>query len=134
MNRAADLLVEQDLLREAVEAEVGAEGNLSKVAGAFIGVERGDQDIFVLAGRCLDDLATLKSEADVGDLAAAGNDRKGEANAALDRVLDRPGENLAGREVALAVGVVPGPARDRHPEIGIGARYMDFPARRQPVD
>src|SRR5689334_17771051 len=68
VDRATDLLVEQDLLREAVQPEIGAEGDLTEITGAVVGIERGDQDVLVLARRRLDDLTAVKPEADIGDL------------------------------------------------------------------
>ena len=60
VDRAADLLVEQDLLREAVDAVVGADAELAQAARALVGVERLDQEVLVALRRGVDDRPSSK--------------------------------------------------------------------------
>src|SRR6266511_898685 len=50
MDRAADLLVEQAHLREAIDSVIGADTELAEPARAFVGVERLDQELLVSVG------------------------------------------------------------------------------------
>src|SRR5690606_12226456 len=89
----------------------------------------------LVAARCgLDDLATLEPQADVFNLAAAVDRRETVADRALNRILDRRGEDLTVREVALAVGVHPGAPLDAEPQVGIRAGDVDLLLTGQPVD
>ena len=63
VDRAADLLVEQDLLREAVDAVVGADPELAEPARALVGVEHLDQELLVALGGRVDDSARPRSAA-----------------------------------------------------------------------
>ncbi len=71
MDGAADLLVEQDVAGEAGDIEVGAEGELAEVAGAFVGIEVFEQIVLALGGTGIDDFAVFEAEADIDDFAAA---------------------------------------------------------------
>ena len=113
VHRAADLLVEQDLLRAGGDAVVGADAELAEPARALVGVEHLDQEVLALLGRGVDDLAVLEAEAHAGHLAAAVGGRERERDLAVRRVLDRAGEELAVGHVVLARAGDPGAARRR---------------------
>ena len=60
VDRAADLLVEQDLLGEAVDAVVGADAQLTQPARAIVGVERLEQELLVSLRGGVDDRPSWK--------------------------------------------------------------------------
>ena len=109
---AADLLVEQDRADRAVDPEVGADPELAEDAGAVVGVERRLQVGVAALGARGHHAALAELERHVLDHHAARRRRDREADPALGRVLVRAGEDLAGRHVALAVGVDPRAALD----------------------
>src|SRR3954454_13812467 len=123
VHRAADLLVEQDLLGASGDAVVGADPELAQPAGALVGVEHLVQELLALLGRRLHHLAALEAEANAGDLAAAVGGGERERHLALDRVLDRAGEELAVRHVVLADAGDPGPLG--HAELDVRAGRGD---------
>ena len=70
MDRAADLLVQQDLLGEAVDAVVGADPELAQAASPVVRVERLDQELLVALGGGVHDLPVLEAQPHSGHLAA----------------------------------------------------------------
>jgi 16S rRNA (adenine(1408)-N(1))-methyltransferase len=76
VDRAADLLVEEDVFGEARDAEIRAEGEFAEAARAGVGVERLNQKCFVFGRAGVDDLAGREPEPDVVDFAALRHDRK----------------------------------------------------------
>src|SRR3954464_15146295 len=78
VDRAADLLVEQDLARAGGDAVVGPDAELAQAAGAVVCVEHLDQIGLTLLGGGVDDLAGLEAEADAADLAPAVHRRERE--------------------------------------------------------
>src|SRR5215218_806522 len=118
VDRAADLLVEQDRPDRAVDAGVRPDPDLAQPAGAGVGIQRREEVVVAALGAGVDDAALAELELDPGDLDAARARRDREADAALGRVLVRAGEDLAGRHVPLAVRVDPGAARDAEPQVG----------------
>src|SRR3954454_6500481 len=113
---SADLLVEQDRARGAVDAEVRAHPELAQAAGAGVGGQRALQVLVALLGPGGDDLAAAQLELDAGHGQARRAGGNGAAHPPLRRVLDRPGEDLAAGHVAPAVGVAPGAAVHAQPQ------------------
>jgi hypothetical protein len=74
VDRAADFFVEQDVLGEARDAEIRAERKFAEARRARIGVERFDQECFVLGGAGVDDLARDETEPNVVDFPSLGHD------------------------------------------------------------
>ena len=109
---AADLLVEEDRPDRPVDAEVRADAELAEPARALVGGERRPQVVLALARAGLHHAALAELELDPLDRHAARARGQREAGAALGGRLDRPGEDLAARHVALAVGVDPGAPGD----------------------
>src|SRR5689334_8996128 len=60
MHRAADLLIEEDIARETLNAVVETECDLAQVARALIGVEHRMQELLAASGGGLHDLARLE--------------------------------------------------------------------------
>ena len=89
MDGAADLLVEQDLLREAVDAVVGADSELAQPARALVRVERLEQELLVSLGGRVDDRPSSNRSFTPDDLAAAVDRGIAEGDLAVRRVLDR---------------------------------------------
>ena len=71
MHRPADLLVEKDVVREAVDLVVEPERDLAEEAGALVDVEQRLQVLAAASRLGVDDRAPLEAEPDVLDLAAA---------------------------------------------------------------
>ena len=90
VHRAADLLIEERVLREALDAVVRPEGEFADAARARIGIQQFDEIILPTCGGRLRDDAVLKGEADVLDLAPAEVRGIGEVDVAVD-ARPRPG-------------------------------------------
>src|SRR3954447_16462791 len=71
VHRAADLLVEEDLLRAGGDAVVRADAELAKAAGAVVGVKHLDEEVLPALGGGVHDPAVLEAEPHAGNLAAA---------------------------------------------------------------
>jgi hypothetical protein len=99
VDRAGHLLVEEDVAEVARDALVAAEPELAEAARARVGVERGVQVVLALVRRRLDHLAAAQDEPHAGDLPR----RQVEQDLALRGVLDRAEEDLAARDVHVAV-------------------------------
>src|SRR5215211_6536994 len=104
VDRAADLLVEQDVARSAVDPVVGADPQLAQPPRAVVGVEQLVQEGLAALGACIGDPATLEAQPNSADLAPADHRREVKADLALDRILDRAGEELAVGHVVAPVG------------------------------
>src|SRR5215211_6409885 len=87
---AVHLLVEVDVPHVAGDPGVAADPELADPAGALVGVERLEQEVFfALRGR-LDDPALREAEADAPELAAVPHRREpGEVDRSLSRRLHR---------------------------------------------
>src|SRR5690606_33345921 len=92
---AADLLVQQHVASAPVDAVVRADPELAEPAGALVGVEEPDEILLAALRRSVDDLPGLEAKAHARDLPAAHHRGQVEAHLALDRILDRAGEELA---------------------------------------
>src|ERR1700735_2469071 len=57
VDRAAELLVEEDLAGAAVDAVVGADAELTEGSGALVSVELRDQELLAAFGAGVDDAA-----------------------------------------------------------------------------
>ena len=104
VDRAVDLLVEADVLREALDPRVAADPELAEPPRALVGVERPEQELLAVGGARLDDPAALEHEPHPGDLVAEVDRRElAEGDLALGRVLDRRVEDLAAGHVDVPV-------------------------------
>ena len=75
MNRAADLLIKQNIACKFVNAEVGADGEFTQIACAVVGVELRLQEFIVLFGAGFHNFAVFEVEFDAGSCASADNRR-----------------------------------------------------------
>src|SRR5215210_2335325 len=116
---AADLLVEQDVPRPAIDLVVEAEGELAEGARPVVGVEKGAEVVGTSAGFGVHDAAALEAEPAVLDLAAVEPGRQREADLALGIGFDRAREDLAVRHVVGAVRRLPAAAGNPEPEVGV---------------
>src|SRR3954451_1616548 len=118
MDRAADLLVEEDRADGTVDPEVRADADLAEPRGARIRGERLAQVGLAAVGARADHTALAELELDPldGHAARARGDR--EADPALRGVLDRTREDLARGHVAAAVGVDPCASLDAQAQVG----------------
>ncbi len=114
-------------------AVVGADAELAEAAGALVGVEQLDQELLAALGAGVDDLAGLEAQAHAGDLAAADHGRQVEGDLALDRVLDRAGEELAVGHVVLADAGDELAAGDAELDVGAGGGHADLLAPLDPL-
>src|SRR5215217_2578410 len=126
VDRAADLLVEQDLARAGGDPVVRSDAELAQAACAVVGVEHLDQVALALRRRGVHDLAALEAELHAGDLASAVDGREAEGDLALDRVFDRAREELPVGHVVLAGARDPGAPGDVQLHVGAGARDVDL--------
>ena len=113
VHRAADLLVEEDVAREAVDLVVQAERDLAEDARAVVHVEQRAQVVLAARGLGVDDAAALEAQPHVLDLAAVEDRREREADLALGLRLDRAREHLAVGHVVPPVRGDPRRARRR---------------------
>src|SRR5215475_13061284 len=119
MDGAADLLVEEDVAREAVDFVVEAEGDLPCDARAVVQFEQRFE--VALAARRLgrDDAPVLEAQARVVDLATVEDSRQAEADRAVDACLDWARVDLAVGHVLPPVSRAPGAALDCDREVGV---------------
>ena len=75
---AADLLVEEDLAGELVDALIGTDGELAQVTRAGVAIQFGIEVFLVFIRGGFHTLAVLEFEAHVGDLEALVHGRVGE--------------------------------------------------------
>ena len=120
VDRAVDLLVEADVLREALDARVAADPELAEPARALVGVERLEQEVLAGRGAIASTIRPCsKTKPDARDLVAEVDRRElAEGDLALGRVLDRRVEDLAARHVDVAVVDRPAAAGERERQVG----------------
>src|SRR5438093_7838000 len=118
VHRAADLLVEQDVTREAVDLVVQAEGDLAEDARPRVHVEERLQELVPLARIGADDATTLEAQANVLHPAPLEDGREREANFAFGFGLDGARDDLSVGHVQLAVRCEPLAARDAEAQTG----------------
>src|SRR6266542_2854868 len=119
VQRPTDLLVEEDVAREAVDLVVESERDLADAACTFVEVEQRLQ--IVLAARSFgrDDPPVLEAKPRVVDLAAAEDGGKPEPDRAVDATLDGTRVHLAVGKVLAAVGRAPGAGFDDDGQIRV---------------
>src|SRR5215218_9484839 len=89
VHRAADLLVEERVVGEAVDLVVESEGDLAEPAGALVDVQQRLEELEPRGGFGADDLALFEAEPDVLDLPAPEERRERESDLALRDRLER---------------------------------------------
>src|SRR2546426_9842909 len=97
VHRAADLLVEQDVAREAVDLIVETEGGLTEDAGALVHVEERLQIVVPDPRLGLDDASVGEAQANVIPATPLEDRRERETDLAFGPGLDRAREDLAVR-------------------------------------
>ena len=88
VDRAADLLVEEDVAREAVDLVVEPEGELAEHGGAGVHLEQRAEEVGAARGLGRDHAPALEPEPHVGDLAALEDAGEAEADLAARLRLD----------------------------------------------
>ena len=119
VDRPADLLVEEDVAREAVDLVVEPERQLAEDGRAGVHLEQRAEEVDAAGGLGRDHAPAFEAKPDVGDLAAFEDPGKAEADLAPCLGLDRAGEDLAVRHVRVAVGLLPLPPGDAERQIGV---------------
>src|SRR5687768_8552668 len=112
MHRTADLLIKQNIAGELLDAAIRTDGELAKNARTCVGVQHGIEILLALLRGGFNDLAVLEDEFNAIDFTPPVDRGVGELDPPIYRVLNRPGENLAIREVALAIGIDEGTTLD----------------------
>src|SRR5213079_2452103 len=92
--------------------------DLAESRGARVGRQGRAQVVLAGPRPGLNDLAVAEGQLDTVDVDARRRAAHREVHGAGCARLDRPGEDLAGGHVALAVGVDPRAAPDAEPEVG----------------
>jgi hypothetical protein len=103
--RAAELLVEEDVLRRPAYAVVGPDPELSEISCPLVGVEHGAEELLPLLGARLHNPPPLEAEPHPHNLASCDGYGDAEVDLPVGRVLDGAGEDLAARHVVLPVAV-----------------------------
>src|SRR3954471_7699066 len=127
VHRAADLLVEEDVAREAVDLIVEPERELAHAGCSFVHREERLEVRLSTGGLGFDDAALFEPKPDVVHLATVEHGRKGEPDRAVDACLHRAGVDLAVRDVLTPVSRAPGSAFDDDGEIGVLADDVELP-------
>jgi len=112
VDRADDLLVEEDIAGEAGHARIGAEGELAEPPRTVVHAEERLQQFVVPPGARLDHPPALETQAHIGHFLAAVDGGVGVADRPVGRILDRAGEDLAAGHVLVAVIADPGAPGD----------------------
>ncbi|GAD51292.1 hypothetical protein MBEHAL_0052 [Halarchaeum acidiphilum MH1-52-1] len=120
MHRIAHLLVEEDVVRHAVDPAVHPDAEFAEAARAVVRLQHLRDGLLALRGRVLDDAAALESQVRVRHLTAVDRHRDVEDHLALRG--GRRGEHLTGREVVRVVvdarrGVHRDAPLDRHRQV-----------------
>ncbi len=123
---AADLFVEEGVLRVLLDAEVGADGELAEDSCAGVLIDHVEEEFFAFAGGGVDDFAGLEGEDDVVAFAAVVDGGEGVADGAFGGVFDGTGEDFAVGEIFVAVAVDPCAAVDGEAEVGVFGDDADF--------
>src|SRR5262245_49447207 len=123
VNRAADLLVEERVVREPVDLVVEPERDLAEPARAVVQAQHGVEVLTAPVGLGGHDPAALEAQPDPVDLAAVEERGEAEADLALGDRFERAGVDLAVGHVVAAVRGLPGPALDA--DLQVGARADD---------
>ena len=119
MARAADLLVEERVLRVLHNPVVQSEREFADAASTVVHVDHLLEKVLAPRRRRLDHLACFEAQPHVVDLAPLEHRRIREANRPLDAVLHRAGERLAVGEVLAAARRNPCAGADADPQIGV---------------
>ncbi len=134
MERPTDLLVEQHLAHESVDPVVQPDRPLSDIARTGIGLQHLLEVGLIALGARLDDTPALEAQLDPLHSAIHIHRRKAEPNPALHRVLNRPGEHLAGGHVPMTVVVDERAPGDREAQIDVWPLDFDVRPPGEPVD
>ena len=103
-------------------AVVRPDPELAEAARALVGVERLDQELLAALRGGVDHPPVLEAQPHAGHLAPAVDRRERERDLAPDRVLDRPGEELAVGHVVVADARDQGAPGDVQRDVGARAR------------
>src|SRR3954471_5436416 len=117
VHRAADLLVEEDVAREAVDLVVEAERDLADAVRSLVHLEQRPQVVLASGRFGVDDPALLEPEPHIFQLAPAEDGGKREPDRAVDGGLDGARVHLAVRHVLATVRCPPRPALDTDRQI-----------------
>src|SRR5919198_1828439 len=104
---AADLLVEERVIGEAVDLVVQTERDLAETARALVHLQEGIEEGAAAPSLRLHDPSALEPQSDVLDLAALEERREGEADLPCRLGLDGARVDLAVRHVVAPVGGLP---------------------------
>src|SRR5205823_6075610 len=115
----ADLLVEKDVLREAVDLVVHPESDLSEPARARVQTEDRVEELAAARRFCRHHVAVLEAQPDVVDLSPLEERGEAEADLALGLRLDWARVDLAVGHVMVTVCGFPLAALDDETEVGV---------------
>src|SRR5690606_18242588 len=102
VGRPEDLLVEEEIARHRAHERIDADAELAHATRPRIRGDQRSRDIFARIRRYLDHLSLLESQAEVVDAIRGEDEGLGEADVAVDAVVERRGRQLAVRPVRLA--------------------------------
>ncbi len=106
---------------EFVDLEVRADGKLTQIACACVSFEHFEQIILVFVGAGLFHTTVGEGQLRAFDSHAAIDSRVCELDPAIDRVLDRAGENLAIGHIVCAAGIQECATLDRERQVNVGS-------------
>ncbi len=134
VDRAVDLLVEEDVLHEPRDAGVAADAELADATSALVAVEDRVEQLLALRGCGVDDAALLELEPDSLELVTlVDSGVLGERDHAFGRVLDGREEELAPRHVLAPVVHLAVPVCEADREVGTPADDADLGSSVEPI-
>src|SRR3712207_4620848 len=133
VHRAAELLVEEDVLGRPAYAVVGPDAELAQVSRPLVRAEHGLEELIPLLGARLDYPALHKAQPHPQDLAPRHGHRDAEVDLPVRRVLDRTGEDLSARHVVPAVAVHEGSPLDGERKVGPLPDDSHLPGPLEPI-
>ncbi len=134
MNGPAHFLVKEHILAEMLDAVIGANAPLAERTRAGIQVEKRGQEFLVLGRFFPDHAAVLKPQFNITDLAPLGDGGIFKTDPAIDRILDRAGEDLAIRKVIFSIGRLKAAPLDGEGDVQVFPLERDTVMPLEPAD
>src|SRR5919197_4146079 len=104
VDRASELFIEEHVFAKALDPIIGADAPFTEDTSAGVRVQQRGEQLLVFRRLFFDNLAILKPKLDIGHFLTIIDGRVFESDPAIDRILERAGENFAIREIVAPIG------------------------------
>ena len=134
MEAAADLFVEENIMREALDTLIGSNREFAHTTRAFDCIQGAQQEIFTLIRVGFYHLAGFKAQADACHLAPLENSGVGKNHLPLHAIFHRAGKYFAIRLISRPVAVHKHTSGNAQVQIGFRPHHMHTLLSLQPVN